>query len=260
MDKEKNTLDEEIEDITEDVETDETIDEEVEISREQEDDIIEEKDENTEEEEESSEEIIEKSSVEEDDDYKKEFTEESIDEIFEKDKSFKKKIIIFSGTILVLLLLFSLMYYFFYKRVDLQMNISTDKKFEFVYFDGEKTQFTTQRYISDLGYSMRHDVENFEVFKYKEQDIYKCITNSEIVLSVEKTSIPKVCNVNIVRLDSAYNNCEVTIDDAIKEYYIYDKKDAYKVTISIPPELKEENNYGDIIERMITTFKIGNEE
>lgn len=201
-----------------------------------------------------TEEISEEEVIEE------EITDETIDEIFENDKSFKKKFILFVGTVLFLLIIVSLMYYFFYKKVDLQMDISTEKKFEFVYFDGEKTQFTTQKYISSLGYSMRYDIENFEVFKYKEQDVYKSITNSDVVLSVEKTEIPKVCKINIVRLDSTYNNCEVAIDDGLKEYYIYDKKDVYKVLISLPPELKEKNNYGDIIEKMITTFKIESEK
>lgn len=182
--------------------------------------------------------------------------ENNVDEIFENDKSFKKRIILNVSTILFVILIAFLMYYFFFQKADLQINISTDKKFEFVYFDNEKKQLITQKYISDLGYSMRYDIENFKVFKYQEQDIYKCTTNSDIVIKVEKTSLPSACSNSSTSLNFSYNSCELLNALDNKEYYLYDKNNIYKITLSLPDELRSQNNYGDIIDRMLATFSI----
>lgn len=180
----------------------------------------------------------------------------NVDEIFENDKSFKKRIILIVSTILFIILIASLMYYFFFQKADLQINISTDKKFEFVYFDNEKKQLITQKYISDLGYSMRYDIENFKVFKYQEQDIYKCTTNSDIVIKVEKASLPSACNNSSFSTKFSYNSCEFLNALENEEYYLYDKNNIYKITLSLPDELREQNNYGDIIDKMLATFSI----
>lgn len=182
--------------------------------------------------------------------------ENNVDEIFENDKSFKKRIILIVSTLLFVILIAFLMYYFFFQKADLQINISTDKKFEFVYFDNEKKQLITQKYISDLGYSMRYDIENFKVFKYQEQDIYKCTTNSDIVIKVEKTSLPSACSNSSTSLNFSYNSCELLNALDNKEYYLYDKNNIYKITLSLPDELRSQNNYGDIIDRMLATFSI----
>ena len=181
---------------------------------------------------------------------------EEIEETFEKDKSFKKKLILIIGTTLFLILVIFLMYYFFFKKADLQINISTDKKFEFVYFNNEKTQFITQKYISDLGYSMRYDIENFKVFKYQDQDIYKCTTNSDIVIKIEKATLPSVCSKSSTTEKFTYNSCEYLNDLANEEYYLYDKNNIYKITLSLPDELKNQNNYGEITDRMLSSFNI----
>lgn len=193
------------------------------------------------------EEVVEKNSIEK---------ESEIEKNFENDKSFKKKIILIIGTVFFLIIILCLMYYFFFKKADLQMNISTDKKFEFVYFNNEKTQFITQKYISDLGYSMRYDIENFKVFKYQDQDIYKCTTNSDVVIKVEKSTLPSACSNSPASEKFTYNSCEFLNDLANEEYYLYDQEKIYKITLSLPDELKNQNNYGDITSKMLASFNI----
>lgn len=185
--------------------------------------------------------------------------EDNIDEIFEKDKSFKKRIIIFLGTIIFIAIAIAVMYYFFYQRVDLQMNISTDKQIEFVYLNGNKEQLTTQKYISDLDYTMRYDINNFKVFKYQSEDIYKSLHEDEVVIKVEKSKAPSSCSGTSAGLTFAYSNCEVIVNSNMEEYYVYDSDKTYKITVNLPQSLKNTNNYYEIINLMLNSFHMGND-
>ena len=131
----------------------------------------------------------------EDKDIRINLSKDEINEIFDKDKSFKKKLIIFISTILLVILIAGLIYYFFFKKLDLRNNISTDKQFETIEVDGKKEQLVTQKFISGLGYSMRYDVDSYQVFKYNDSDIYKNIKDNNVGFPTLLYAIPNSCTV-----------------------------------------------------------------
>lgn len=200
--------------------------------------------------------------ISENKDIKKEPEEKQIEEIdidqkFENDKSFKKKFIIFVGTILFMAITVSLFYYFFFYRVNLKINISTEKQIEFLEVDGEKIQLTTQKFISDLKYSMRYDVDKFKVFKYQEQDIYKGVEDEDVLVVVEKSKVPTSCGEN-ASLKNSYNNCNILISSDTEEYYIYKDSDVYKITVKLPVGISYQKNYNEKITTMLDSFKMEN--
>lgn len=185
----------------------------------------------------------------------KQVEEIDVDQKFENDKSFKKKFIIFLGTILFMAIVVSLFYYFFVYRVNLKINISTEKQIEFLEVDGQKVQLTTQKYISDLKYSMRYDVDKFKVFKYQEQDIYKGVEDEDVLVVVEKSQVPSSCGEN-TSLKNSYNNCNILISSDTEEYYVYKDKDVYKITVKLPVGIAYQKNYNEKITAMLDSFKM----
>lgn len=191
----------------------------------------------------------------EDKDIRINLSKDEINEIFDKDKSFKKKLIIFISTILLVILIAGLIYYFFFKKLDLRNNISTDKQFETIEVDGKKEQLVTQKFISGLGYSMRYDVDSYQVFKYNDSDIYKNIKDNNVVISVSKAKLPDACNLEKnEKFD--YSSCELINGYDNLEYYIYEKKNIYKIVVSLPQESKDVNNNEIIVNKMLNSFKI----
>lgn len=182
-------------------------------------------------------------------------SKEDVNEIFEKDKSFKKKVIIFISTIILVCLIFFLIYYFFFKKLDLINDISTDKSFETIEVNGTKEQLVTQKFVSSLGYSMRYDVDSYEVFKYNDSDIYKNTVDNNIVISVSKSKLPSICSLE--KNDKFnYNSCELINGFDNQEFYIYENNIAYKIVISLPQESKDKNNSEIILNKMLNSFII----
>ncbi len=147
-----------------------------------------------------------------------------------------------------------LMNYFFVKKSDIKINMSMDKKVDYISINGKDELITTQKYISDLGYNMRYDINNFSVFKYKSQDIYKYNDEEKILVVVEKSSVPKNCKE--VKNDTDYNSCEVSVDNYTNENYIsYDNK-TYKITIKGANVNSFESQIQSRIDYMLNSFEI----
>jgi hypothetical protein len=185
----------------------------------------------------------------------KKLNKEEIDELFDKDKSFKKKLIIFISTIILVILIGLGIYYLLFKNLNLKTDISTDKSFETIEVNGKNEQLITQKYISSLGYQMRYDVDSYEVFKYNDSDIYKNILDNNIVISVSKSKLPSICNLE--KNDKFnYNSCELINGYDNLEYYIYEEDSVYKIVVSMPTESKNVNNNEIIVNKMLNSFKI----
>lgn len=183
-------------------------------------------------------------------------TELSIDEKFEQDKSFKKKLIIFLGTAIFIVSLISVLYYFFVYRVNLQINISTDKQIEYIERGSEKEQITTQKFISDLNYSMRYDVTKFSVFKYQGQDVYRGLENEDVLVVVEKSKVPNNCLEGTNSPNTSYNSCNILLDIETEEYYVYNNDYSYKIMIKKPTSLSTDMTYDLRINEMLKSFHI----
>ena len=164
------------------------------------------------------------------------------------------KILVVLGVIMVCFGLFYLMNYFFIEHNDIKINMSTDKKVEFINIAGKDTLITSQKYVSDLNYSMRYDVNNFKVFKYHNQDFYKYKTEEKIIVIVEKAKLPSECSAS--ENDKEYNKCTLTKDNFTEENYISLKGQTYKITIKNPNTKEYDKNIKPIIEYMLKSFEM----
>lgn len=151
----------------------------------------------------------------------------------------KGNVIIFIGVIILLIISILLMKYFFVDKNNIKENYSTEKQLVYITLEGQDELIATQKYKSTLGYNMRYDIERFKVFKYKEQDIYKFKANEEVVVLVEKSSLPTDCNSK--PLETGYNNCFKIIDDSMEEYYLTLNNKTYRILVKCPntPEYRE---------------------
>ncbi|MBE6156923.1 MAG: hypothetical protein E7161_04160 [Firmicutes bacterium] len=156
-----------------------------------------------------------------------------------KTNSIIMKVLVVLGVIILCFVIVYLMNYFFVEKSYIKINISTDKKLEYITIEGEEELITTQKYVSDLNYSMRYDIDNFTVFKYKSQDIFKFVNDEKILVVVEESGLPNSCSTG--SLDMTYNNCYVQVDNYTEEHYISTNGKTYKLTVKSPntPEYQE---------------------
>ena len=164
----------------------------------------------------------------------------------------KMKILVVLGILVLGFILIYLMKYYFIDKSYIKINMSTDKKIEYIKVDGKEELMSTQKYVSDLNYSMRYDIDNFKVFKYKNQDIYKNINDIRILLAVEKSSLTKPCSVS--KTETGYNSCYVKLDNFTEEYYITTNGRTYKVTVKTPGSSELSEGTKQRISYMINSF------
>lgn len=168
--------------------------------------------------------------------------------------NFIMKLLVFLGVIVLLCASIYLMNYFFVEKSYLKTNMSTDKKIEYITLEGQNELINTQKYVSDLNYSMRYDIDNFKVFKYKKQDIFKFLHNDAVLVVVEKSSLPNSCTAS--RIETGYNSCYVKKDDYTEEYYISTNGYTYKITIKSPNTSEYGEGVRTRISYMINSFII----
>lgn len=166
----------------------------------------------------------------------------------------KMKVLTLLGVIVLMVSIVYLMYYFFVKKNNLQVNMSTEKKIEYIMLEGQKELITTQKFVSDLNYSMRYDVDQFNVFKYKNQDIYQFIKDERVLLVVEKSSLPNHCEASSLEME--YHNCFVTVDNYTEEYYISTNGLTYRITVKSPNNSEYKEGVKARMDYMINTFNM----
>lgn len=171
-----------------------------------------------------------------------------------KNNTIQMKILVFLGVAILFVAIVYLMNYFFVEKSYIKINISTDKKLEYIEIEGERELISTQKYVSDLNYSMRYDIDNFEVFKYKTQDIYKFINNERVLVVVEESLLPNSCSAG--SLDMIYNNCYVKVDDYTEEHYISTNGKTYRITVKSPNTSEYESGVKTRINYMLSSFEI----
>lgn len=168
--------------------------------------------------------------------------------------SFAQKALIVLGVIVLCLIIIYLMNYFFVQKNDIKINMSTDKKVEYITINNKDELITTQKYVSDLNYTMRYDINNFSMFKYRNQDIFKYKSAEKILVIVEKSTFPKSCS--SITTSSDYDNCLVKVDNYTKEYYIKENDKTYKITVKTPNINEFEQNINVRINYMIKSFDV----
>jgi len=164
------------------------------------------------------------------------------------------KILVFLGVVIFCFILIYLMYHFFVKESDIKINMSTDKQIEYLTIKGEEELIITQKYVSDLTYNMRYDVNSFKVFKYKDQDLFRNLNNERIVVAVEKSSAPSNCSTTT--LDNEYNNCYIKVDGYTEEYYISSNNKTYKITVKTSGSEDYTEEFEARINNMLKSFEI----
>lgn len=165
-----------------------------------------------------------------------------------------RKILVFLGVIVFFIAIVYVMNYFFVEHNDIKINMSTDKKVEFISINGEDTLITTQKYVSDLNYSMRYDVNNFRVFKYHDQDFYKYNDAEKIIVIVGKSTLPKECTGE--KGVNEYSKCTLEVDDYTEENYVTFNGQTYKLTIKSPNTTEYRNNVKARVDYMIKSFEM----
>lgn len=164
------------------------------------------------------------------------------------------KILVFWGVVILCFILVYLMYHFFVKESDIKINMSTDKQIEYISVNNEEKMIITQKYVSDLFYSMRYDINEFRVFKYKEQDIYKNLNDERILLAVEKSTLPTSCTK--ITSSNEYNSCYVKVDDFTESYYVSSDDNTYMITIKTPGSIEYKEETKANINQMLKSFSI----
>lgn len=164
------------------------------------------------------------------------------------------KTLTFLGVVIFGFILIYLMYYFFVMKSDIKINMSTDKKLEYMTIEGNEELIATQKYVSDLNYTMRYDINNFKVFKYKTQDIYKNLNDERVLVVVEKSNIPANCVTTPA--ENEYNNCYIKVDDYTEEHYISTSAIVYKITIKTPGTTEYKEGVSTRINYMLDSFNI----
>ncbi len=164
------------------------------------------------------------------------------------------KILVFLGVIILCFAIIYLMNYFFIEHNDIKINMSTDKKVEFINIDGDDKLITTQKYVSDLNYSMRYDINNFIVFKYRDQDFYKYKDEDKIIVMVETSELPNNCTLETE--NQGYSKCTLIVDNFTEEtYYTRDKK-TFKITVKNPNTRDYEKNIKPLVDYMLKSFEM----
>ena len=164
------------------------------------------------------------------------------------------KILVFLGVIILCFAIIYLMNYFFVEHNDIKINMSTDKKVEFINIDGDDKLITTQKYVSDLNYSMRYDINNFIVFKYRDQDFYKYKDEDKIIVMVETSELPNNCTLETE--NQGYSKCTLIVDNFTEEtYYTRDKK-TFKITVKNPNTRDYEKNIKPLVDYMLKSFEM----
>lgn len=162
------------------------------------------------------------------------------------------KTLVVLGVIILSIAIVYLMNYFFVEKNHIKINMSTDRKMEYIKIEGEDELITTQKYVSDLDYSMRYDTSAFKVFKYRKQDIFKYLDSEKVLVVVEKSTLPSTCNnVN----NSEYSSCVITVDNYTEERYISTNGTVYKLTIKTPNSSDYEEGVKSRIDYMLNTFE-----
>ncbi len=154
------------------------------------------------------------------------------------------KILIFLGVVISCAVILYLMNYFFVQKSYIKINISTDKRMDYISVNNVEKAIVTQKYVSDLNYTMRYDVDTFKVIKYKNQDIFKYLKAEKILVSVEEGNKPQGCSVTY---KENYTSCEVNVDARTKIYYFTKNNLTFKVTVKTP----ENNNYNEDLKQRI---------
>ena len=147
-----------------------------------------------------------------------------------------------------------LFHFFFIRNSDINTNYSTDKKIEYITINGKEELLSSQKFISDLEYSMRYDTERFVVFKYRKQDFYRFKENERVFLVIEEADVPSPCVKS--ELETEYNNCYIKVDDSTEEYYLSSNKGSYRIMVKSPNVKEFNDGIKNRINYMITTFKI----
>ncbi len=160
------------------------------------------------------------------------------------------------GVIILFIAIIYGVYYFFFKNSDITKNMSTDKKFDYIDVAGKTDPdlIATQKYVSDLDYSMRYDIEQFRVLKVKGNDIYKYLKSDGVALMVSKSEIPSNC-VN-ASLDMLYSTCLIKIDKDTEEYYVGTSEGAYKITIKTNYFATHADGFKERVNYMLSSFII----
>lgn len=167
---------------------------------------------------------------------------------------FVMKVLVFLGVAMLFVAILYLMNYFFVEKNYIKINMSTDKKAEFIKVNGADMLITTQKYVSDLNYSMRYDINSFSVFKYKKQDIFKFSDAEKILLVVEQSEIPNSCS--LVTSENEYTNCVVNLDSYTEERYLSTNTRTYKITIKTPNLGTNEEEIKAKINYMLNSFEM----
>ncbi len=162
------------------------------------------------------------------------------------------KVLVVLGVIVLCVAIIYLMNYFFVEKNYIKINMSTDRKMEYINVGQEEVLITTQKYVSDLDYSMRYDTNAFKVFKYRNQDIFKYLDSEKVLVVVEKASLPEACSNGG---SSAYSSCVITVDNYTEERYISTNGEVYKLTIKTPSSSEYKDDIKSRISYMLGTFE-----
>jgi len=163
-------------------------------------------------------------------------------------------VLVVLGVVILGFIIVYLMNYFFVEKSYIKINMSTDKKLEYIKIDDKKELVTSQKYVSDLNYSMRYDIDNFTVFKYKEQDFFKLKDDEKVLIIIEKSGLPNSCKAG--SLEMTYNNCYVKVDNYTEEHYISTNGKTYKITVKSSNNENYTQNLKTRIDYMLNSFEM----
>ena len=164
------------------------------------------------------------------------------------------RVLLILGVLVFCFTIIYLIYHVFFRNSNLHTNYSTDKKTEYIMLEGEEEVVASQKYISDLDYTMRYDIQRFKVSKIKKQDVFRFKDNDKVLVVVEKSEFPSTCKEG--RLETEYENCYLKRDSITEEYYIKTKNNSFKITVKSPSTTEYQEGVLARIRYMLSTFEI----
>lgn len=166
------------------------------------------------------------------------------------------KILVFLGVAILFFITTYTMYHFFVEKSNIKINMSTDKKLEYLTINGQRKMIMSQNYISDLSYSMRYDIESFKIFKYKGQDFFKNLNDERILVVIEKATTPSNCST--ITTNTEFNECYIKVDNYTEEYYYSANNKVYKITVKTPGFQSVDEDTKARINHMLESFVMTN--
>ena len=134
-----------------------------------------------------------------------------------------------------------------------------------IYIEGVEETINVKKIKSTLGFSIKYDIDRFEIFEEKDQLVIDTIYNDDLIgVTIEKSKssyeeiTTKLNSFEEISLNKYKTARVITSNGGISttQYYVNTKKGVYVISSYIPDSPEYIEGYGSRIAQMIETFEV----